>query len=1325
MGTATGGTGFVVELGGTSSVGGESSMGGASTSVTGGASSTGGVTTTGGTSALTCTATYTSPAANQALSNSDDANGNCNDGIQYNVVVATNAPDGTAATLWLTPGTGDTTQLAATTVASAVARFTGVTLPASGQITLTTQIAGGACSAAADVSLSCADAPGCTITSPTISAAHPALNGVSSPQGDRVSSIGAPYQVAFEISTDVQDGQPVVLTVDGSTNYQTTASAGKARFGGVLMVPDGNHTAQASCTARSGLSSTTAQLTYPVDTVAPDLTPQKGTGTTGTTLSTLNNGDHYAASDDADPAADGLQIRFCGASTATDAVDIPAANPNANNFCVKRGNNAPTCAPVLTANGDSNPGGNFGCVNVDCPGDGPFSIDLSVTDAAGNPTTVTRTGITCASTNPTVTFIDPISDSGQFTDISRRILAANNNNPETVRRDANPSRAGAQYDVIACTSAPAGSTAILHTGYQGQPLNQTATTTVVAESSGTPICPGGNLITFSSSVVTLPESLTNSSFNISTPTELRISVTDLNLAVGSAIADVWVDSVSPALTLTSPSPFCGQYFNTGGSDYASVNLVFGSSVPVTVSVAGSSGTQTFTGTNVVFSQVTVGVQLPTGTDSVSARASKPSTNYGVFPACEVTVGSTPPPSVSWTQPITTSLLTAAGNTGENKIPDSSASAGWQGDLKVCTDIDVASFPGTTLAFSATVGTTITTLGTADLVADASCPNGKTSSATLAGASVPEADNVILTATTSAILGSTGTASITVPVSATAPGQAAITTVEITDRRRTSFTPRWTAPAGNVAGYRVRVAKTAIATQAEFDAALDIPYTGSGICPSEGCSVLVDKCTRNSGTGEIFNCYVENDYYFAVAAVDSVGNQGPLVATTSPTRAKFEQTELLPEYAQQRFGAVLDGTGDFNNDGYSDLVISYAVGNEVDIFFGSSTGVATVPTVRIQGSVTQFGGAVAAIGDINKDGFQDLAIGSARDGAGKVSVYYGRSTADWNSKPALTTADANCRISVDSSETDYAAARLGLSIVRLGDYNGDQVDDFAVSAYAYKGSTGFVAVVFGIAATSGGLPAAISLPNDFGTGVMRIDGDVAGARFGFTMLGLSQFYGGASTSALLVGAPYYNTNAGRVYAFTGASAVPVTAASAANTLTGSTGEFFGFYGINPLGNLGPGGQLALGLSVVDASPSRVDAYSGTAAAGPFNVRASFSSSEISSNQYGRAVVGGGVSGTSDTFSLVGTKGGRSDLAVTTRANSTPRLYIVDGDKIVMPQASTVESIADVVVPLKGTFGDFARFVTAIPDLDKDGYGDLVVAETDYGASPTSGHVLVLR
>ena len=790
----------------------------------------------------------------------------------------------------------------------------------------------------------------------------------------------------------------MVLTIDGTTTYPATASGGKASFAGVTLTPDGTHTASATCTAKSGLAGSSGTLYYPVDTTPPQLTPEKGTGTGGTIISPLVSGDHFASTDDADPNTPGLQIEFCGTTTSSDALDISSADPNAVNFCASIGGNTPVCAAATAA------AGNGACVNINCPGNGAFSVALTLKDAAGNPTTSTTTNVTCASISPSVTFVDPISDGPLFSNVSKEILAADNTG--ATRVDQNAAVPGAQYNVIACTSAPTGSTAILSLGYMGQSLTQSATNTVVTDSSNQ--CSGGNLVLFNA--VTLPESKMDSGGNLVTATELQVSVTDLNLATGSATADVWVDSTYPTLTLALPANFCGSYINTSSlGSTAPVTLTFASSVSVVVSVQETSGTAHPSPNPVTTAgQVTFDVQLEPGSDTVSAIATKPSSNFTDFGNCTVSVGYTQPPTVTWQTPLNTSWLTAAGNTNSKAIPDNnSATAGWQGTLTACTNIDTTTYPGATIQFSAN-GTNIGSPVAID--AASMC-------ATLANATVPEGPAVLLTATTSPIAGNPGSASITVVVDSTIPTAPSGLGAIVKNRRQTSFTLSWLAPSdgtnGNVTGYQIRIAKSVISTQQAFNAATVVPYTGAPAAPNTADSI------------DILNQYIENDYYFAIAATDSVGNIGPFVYTTAATRASFIQLDLKPAYANERFGDSVDATGDLNGDGFSDLVISYGAGTEVDIFFGSANGVSATPSVRIQGTANPFAYSLSAIGDVDSDGYEDMAIGSATDGNGKVYVYYGRSTANWNLKTTLAPADANVTITANST-TDPNFAGGGLA-----------------------------------------------------------------------------------------------------------------------------------------------------------------------------------------------------------------------------------------------------------------------------------------------------------
>src|SRR4029079_18214277 len=64
------------------------------------------------------------------------------------------------------------------------------------------------------VTVSCPNTPPpASLTQPAITPAHPSLNGVQAPAGDRTSSAGSPYQATFVVTTNPQDGQNASLRI--------------------------------------------------------------------------------------------------------------------------------------------------------------------------------------------------------------------------------------------------------------------------------------------------------------------------------------------------------------------------------------------------------------------------------------------------------------------------------------------------------------------------------------------------------------------------------------------------------------------------------------------------------------------------------------------------------------------------------------------------------------------------------------------------------------------------------------------------------------------------------------------------------------------------------------------------------------------------------------------------------------------------------------------------------------------------------------------------------------------------------------------------------
>lgn len=209
-----------------------------------------------------------------------------------------------------------------------------------------------------------------------------------------------------------------------------------------------------------------------------------------------------------------------------------------------------------------------------------------------------------------------------------------------------------------------------------------------------------------------------------------------------------------------------------------------------------------------------------------------------------------------------------------------------------------------------------------------------------------------------------------------------------------------------------------------------------------------------------------------------------------------------------------GVGDVNGDGFDDFAIpncSYSNGQAVEglinvyagkgrrIANGSPSASATSPRFA-----NSFGFSVARIGDMNGDGFDDVAVGAPGDGlthAGRVFVYFG-STSGLAASPAFTVGG------------NISGERFGTSVSGAGDLNGDGYDDLIIGAPFYTNGEfeeGTVAILYGSAIAD-------SIPD------LWIESNQAFASFGTSVSGAGDVNGDGYAD-VIVGAPYFDSGAG--------------------------------------------------------------------------------------------------------------------------------------------------------------------------------------------------------
>jgi hypothetical protein len=290
---------------------------------------------------------------------------------------------------------------------------------------------------------------------------------------------------------------------------------------------------------------------------------------------------------------------------------------------------------------------------------------------------------------------------------------------------------------------------------------------------------------------------------------------------------------------------------------------------------------------------------------------------------------------------------------------------------------------------------------------------------------------------------------------------------------------------------------------------------------------------------------------------------------------------------------------------------------------------------------------------------------------------------------------------------------------LGDFTGDGIDDFSISARGYGVGVGRVVIIPG---KSAGF-ASIALPDT--TNAIVIDGNATLGRsfLGYRMVGLGHFYSVSSGTTLVVSAvgsaSSSPANEGNVYAFHGqtGTAGVISIASADAVITGPAVSRIGIVlsNLGPMFNAFPGVAIGSPLDTIDIPGAGGGAYLafGTPAAGPFSSKAITYLSGVGTS--GGIIAGSGISGRDIKLSLIGDA--TPDLIF--GGETGPTLVISDGAKL-GAKGSPLElgATAEVKITLPSGWRSSEAAISVIPDLNGDGAPDFCLGS---GAQP--GAILV--
>jgi hypothetical protein len=291
------------------------------------------------------------------------------------------------------------------------------------------------------------------------------------------------------------------------------------------------------------------------------------------------------------------------------------------------------------------------------------------------------------------------------------------------------------------------------------------------------------------------------------------------------------------------------------------------------------------------------------------------------------------------------------------------------------------------------------------------------------------------------------------------------TVQIaaTHARRPMVDLEWDAPfensdgtGGAASAYEVRYSKAAITTEAEWDAACpsDVlegalaypaPQAPGTLGESYSVSGPDGRSAAAAGDCKFVVQPTPTDFYFAVRAQDDAGNWsalagGSVVSTDALHLDYAKVTTSLVNTGKDRLTQNAMAVGDLNSDGFDDVAFGGSEFSGFCILYGHAAFDGSIANFSISatssanhdcildGADTGLGTQIAAAGDVNGDGADDIIVSAGYSSVGyaaRARVYLGTTNGTFISHtPALT---------ITGISTNFL---LGAPIGAGGNFNGD-------------------------------------------------------------------------------------------------------------------------------------------------------------------------------------------------------------------------------------------------------------------------------------------------